>query len=379
MRGNVCAAALAVCATMAGSVRAADPSRARLTVRFEPTVAHPGEVVEIHVTALTAAGVQADLLVPLEVDTDSGKVAAPERRAPGAYVALLTVPQRLPLSRSILILARSGAISREAGLALFPGPAVTLRVEGPRECPESAETCPLDIAAEDAYGNGAEEEPTGKAELGKLLPAQSAGGGRWVMAYRPAHVQRDADDVLTVELGGQRAERRVRLLAARLRFDLAPRVGAAFQGRLGLAAGAQALGERLLSSGWLVGAGVEGHWWSGTRSLGAGSHSDRSQLAFGLLGLAERRVSSHLLAGVSAGGGLAQVTNTDKVPGQPSVGATGWAPTAFGALSLGYELSGGMPFLELRGQWVGGAHLVTIDSGPKTPLLVFLGYRLHVH
>jgi len=377
MRGYACAAALGLWAFAAA---AADPPAARLIVRFEPTLARPGDTVQVQVTSFDVTGAPADLMVPLAVDVDAGKISAPEWRGPGVYVALLTVPRRLPVSRSILVLARSGAISREAALALAPGPAAVLHLDGPSECPASAEVCRLDVSAEDEFGNGADEVPTGKAERGKVLPPSSAGGGRWVLGYRPAHVERDADDLITVELGTLRAEHRLQLLAERLRFDLVPRLGLAREdARFRPAAGAQALLERLLSSGWLLGAGLEGAWWSASRSEAAGSRSDRTQLALGVLGLAERRVSRRILAGISAGGGVAQVTNTDHVPGQPNVSANGWVPTVWGAAMLGYESSVGTPFVELRAQWVGDAHLVTTDGGSKAPLLVFVGYRFHVH
>lgn len=380
MRGYACATALGLWACVAGAAAAADPPAARLIVHFEPAVARPGDSVQVQVTSFDVTGAPADLAVPLAIDADAGKVTIPERQGPGVYGALLTVPRRLPVSRSILVLARSGAISREAALALAPGPAAVLHVDGPSECPVSAEVCRLDVSAEDEAGNGADEVPAGKAERGKVLPPSSAGGGRWVIGYRPAQVERDADDVITVELGTLRAEHRLQLLAERLRLDLAPRLGLARQdARARPAVGAQALFERLLSSGWLLGAGLEGSWWSASRSEAAGSRSDRNQLALGVLGLSERRVSRRILAGISAGGGLAQVTNTDHVPGQPNVSAGGWVPTLWGAAMLGYESSVGTPFVELRAQWVGDAHLVTTDGGSKAPLLVFVGYRFHVH
>jgi len=380
MRGYACAAALSLWVCAAGSAAAAEPPAARLMVRFEPALARPGDTVQVQITAQDVTGAPAELAAPLAVDADSGKVTAPESRGPGAYVALLTVPQRLPLSRSILVLARAGAISREAALPLAPGPAAVLHVDGPSQCPASAEVCRLDVTAEDEAGNGADEVPTGTAERGKVLPPSSAGGGRWVIGYRPAHVERDADDRILVDLGTLHAEHRIQIQAERLRFDLAPRVGLAREDSTDrLAAGGQALGERLLSSGWLVGVGLEGVWWTSSHKAAAGSHSDRSQIALGALVLAERRVTRRLLAGVSAGGGVAEVTNTDVVPGNSQkVSATGWVPTAWGAATLGYDTFVGTPFVEFRAQWVGDAHLVTTDSGPKTPLFIWLGYRLHV-
>ncbi len=53
------------------------------------------------------------------------------------------------------------------------------------------------------------------------------------------------------------------------------------------------------------------------------------------------------------------------------------APTAFAAAGLGYDASFGMPFLELRGAWVGDPKLAT-DTGSRSPLFLLLGYRFHV-
>ncbi len=261
MRGYVCAAALGLAAWTATTAAAAEVGRARLVVRFEPASARPGDAVQVEVTSLDASGSPVDLPAPLAVDADAGKVRAPERRKLGVYVAILTVPRQLPLSRSILVLARAGAISREASLQVVSGPAAVMKLEGPPDCTVDEDVCRLEVSAVDAAGNAADEVPTGKAELGRVSPPSAAGGGRWAMLYRPPQVERDAEDVVTIELGALRAEHHIQVVAARMHFDLAPRVGGVYQdSRSGLSAGAQALGSGCSARG--------GCWAWGSRARG---------------------------------------------------------------------------------------------------------------
>ena len=77
----------------------------------------------------------------------------------------------------------------------------------------------------------------------------------------------DATDRVRVKLGTLSQEHSIALLAPRSRFCLVPRAGVALEaGRMGPAGGAEAFEEWILSSGWVLGVGVEGSAWSVKRS-----------------------------------------------------------------------------------------------------------------
>jgi hypothetical protein len=163
--------------------------------------------------------------------------------------------------------------------------------------------------------------------------------------------------------------------------DLAEGGLASDGGRQGLAASGKLLAERLVASGWLVGGGLEGIWWTtktSGRSGGLPFTMDRSQLGLGAFVLAERPVIGRTILSFSLGGGMVRVNTTDRIQGQADALASGWAPTARATALLGYRFSAGMPFVEIRSAWVGDPHLAT-DPGNRWPLFLQVGYRLDVH
>lgn len=350
----------------------------RLHLGAEPPV-QPGQVVPVEIRLLDDAGAPVD--APVTLDVDAGKASPAERAERGVYRASLAVPRRLPSTRSIVVLARAGQSSVEVSLALAPGQAAALHLDGPAVCPEDAEACRIDVAAEDADGNPAAEIPSGSAELGRVLPAGWAEPGHWAIAYGPPRVDREATDRVTVELGKLRAIHELRLTPTRARFGFAPSAGLARQGsRTGFAAAAQVLGERRVGLGWLLGAGLEATWWSvshGATASGLRVRTDRSQLGLGFVVTAARPVAGRLTAMFTVSGGAARVTSTDHVQGQPGVTDAGWAPSAALSAGLGLRFGAGMPFVEARQAWVGDAHLLT-DPGAKWPLILLAGFRLDV-
>jgi hypothetical protein len=379
------AAAAVLCAGMPAA--GADPSPVRPQVQFSSRPAVAGGQVEVLVTTQDAAGVPVD--GPVSIDADAGKLSPPERLGPGQYGSVLQVPRKLPVSGTILFLVRGGGRTAEASLPVVAAAPATLQVVGPPACAGEATACRVEIEAMDAYGNDVAEVPRASAALGRLSAPASEGAGHWVLVYRPPRVDRAEEDRVVVELGSLRAEHRLRITPPRLRFGGAPRVGLVAQGgRLGLAFGAEVVLERLLRSGWLVGAGLEGSWWSTRRSAWVDVPADpdpvrlrvdidRSQLAFGVLGLAEHPLGRRLLGSLRLGIGAARPTGVAHVTGQPDVTASGWAPAASASVALGYRSSVGMPFAELRATWEGDAHLAT-DAGAKWPLFLLVGYRFDV-
>ncbi len=379
MRVLVRAVALWVIVLASGVAAAAEPLRAHLVIRFGSEVGHPGETVTIEVASLDANGAAVD--APVSVDVEAGKAGPTQRAGPGLYRASLTVPTQLPASRSLLVLARAGALSADASLRLVPGPAATLRLDGPPGCTEDAEACRIDVIAADAYGNPAAETPETSAELGRIFSAGVAEPGHWVVIYHPPRVDRERTDRVTVQVGKLKAFHEFRLAPASTRLGVAPLLGAVREeGHLGFAAGGQVLVETAVGSGWLMGAGLEGSWWGlshGTDVSGIHVSTDRSELAGAFFVQAERPLAGRTMATLSLGGGAVRVNTTAHVQGQPGVSDSGWAPMARGTVALGYRVGRVMPFLEFRGAWVGDAHLVT-DPGAKWPLFLQLGFRLDV-
>lgn len=379
MRVPVRAVALSVVVLVSRAAGAAEPLRPRLAISFGTEAGHPGESVTVEVSSLDAAGAPVD--APVALDVDAGKVTAPQRTGTGVYRASIAVPSRLPLSRSLLVLARAGALSADASLRLAPGPAASIHLDGPTSCPEDADACRIDVIAADAYGNPAAEVPDASADLGRVSPAGAAEPGHWVIVYHPPRVDRERAERVAVELGSLRAVHTLQLSPSRMRLGFAALLGAVHQGgRTGFAAGGRVLGERLLGSGWLVGAGLDGAWWRTSDSGEAGAlhvSTNRSQLALGLFFVAERSLAGRTTATLSAGGGAVRVNSAAHVEGQPGVSDAGWAPTANVAAAIGYRFPFGMPFLEARAAWVGDARLAT-DPGAEWPLFLQLGYRLDV-
>jgi len=379
MRVLVRVVVVAAAVLVSSVAAAAEPLRPHLVIRFGSEVGHPGENVTVEVASLDGAGAPVD--APVVVDVDAGKATAPQRVGSGLYRSTVAVPTQLPVSRSLLVLARAGALSAEASLRLAPGPAATLRLDGPPGCSEDAEACRIDVAAADAYGNPAAEVPDASAELGRVSPAGAAEPGHWVVIYHAPRVDRERTEHVTVELGKAKAVHALKLSPASTRVGLTPLLGAVRENaHLGFAAGGQVLVEGGVGSGWRMGAGVEGSWWSVSFSddvSGLHVSTDRSSLSAAFFVQAERPLAGHGVFTVSVGGGAVRVDSTAHVEGQPGVSDAGWAPTARGTAALGYRFGRAMPFLEFRGAWVGDAHLVT-DPGARWPLFLQLGFRLDV-
>jgi hypothetical protein len=362
------------------SAAGAEPERPKMRFHLgvEPPV-QPGQLVPVEIRLLDDNGAPIDGSVSLDLDV--GKATPPTRSELGVYRSTISVPRRLPSRRSMDILARSGMSSVETSLDLVPGPAATLHVDGPATCPEDSEACAIDVSAEDADGNPAAEIPSGKASVGRVLPAGWAEAGRWVIVYQPPHVEREVTDRVTIELGKQLATHELRISPSRAHLAFAPAVGYVRQGgRSGFAAAAQAMGTRRVGGGWSIGAGLELQWWSvshGARASGRKVSVDRSQLGAGLLFVAERPLVGALTASVLLGGGAVRATSTNHVQGQPGITDSGWAPTASAGVALGYRLRFFLPFVEVRQAWVGDAHLLT-DPGARWPLFLQAGFRLDV-
>jgi hypothetical protein len=366
-------------AVLVSRLAAAADLRPRLVITFGSEVGHPGESVNVDVASLDASGAPADAQVA--IDADLGKLTPPQRISPGVYRASIAIPTKLPQSRTLLVLAHAGALSAAASLRLGPNPAATMKVDGPNTCSQDAEACRLDVTAADSYGNPAVEVPDATAELGRISPAGTAEPGRWVIIYHPPRLDRERTERVTVALGTLKAVHEMKLPGSSTRLGFAPLLGAVRQdSHNGFSAAGQVVGLRAVGSGWLVGAGAEGAWWSGSQSSTASGlqvSTDRSQIAVGLFVQAERPFTGGVVTAFSVGGGAARIDSTEHVEGQPGVSDSGWAPTARGTAMLGYRFGFGTPFLEGRVAWVGDAHLVT-DPGAQWPLFLQLGYRLDV-
>ncbi|HET6440007.1 MAG TPA: hypothetical protein VFG59_18220 [Anaeromyxobacter sp.] len=361
--------------------RAAEPPRPRIQIRFGGEVGRPGETVTIEATYLDESGDPVDAPASLGIDSDAGTVSPPERVRTGVYRATLVVPRTLPVSRSVLVLAHAGAVSTGASMQLGPGPAARMHVDGPATCSEDREACRIEVSAEDANGNMAEELPSATSRLGRISPPSSVQAGRWVIAYHAPRVERPVEEQILVELGALREEHRLRILPTRTRIGLAPMAGLAeLNDRAGFVGGGQLLGERLFASGWIMGAGLEGSAWIVTKSTdvsGLRVHQDRRLVGAQVFFLAERRVVGSLVGTLSVGAGLARITTSQWVEDQPKITDSGWAPSASGAAALGYRFRFMQPFVELRAAWV-GSRLAT-DNKSWWPVFVQLGYRFDVH
>jgi hypothetical protein len=364
---------------LASRLAVAAELRPRLVISFGSEVGRPGESVTIDVASLDGSGAPVDAQVAIDVDL--GKIAPPQRVSPGVYRASVTIPTRLPQSRTLLVLAHAGALSADASLRLVPAPVVNMRLDGPAICRQDAEACRLDVISSDSYGNPAAEVPDATAELGRISPAGMAEPGHWVLIYHPPRLDRERTERVTVELGTQKAVHEMKLPGSSTKIGFAPLLGGVRQeSHYGFSAGGQVLGLRAVGSGWLVGAGAEGSWWTVSRSSsvsGLRVSTDRSQLGVGLFVQAERSLGGGAVTALSVGGGAVRVSSNAHVEGQPGVSDTGWAPMARATAMIGYRFGFGTPFLEGRAGWVGDAHLVT-DPGTQYPLFLQLGYRLDV-
>jgi hypothetical protein len=352
----------------------------RLRIEVPPTPARAGAVVAVRVVAIDARG-QPESSANVVVDADAGSVSAARRVGPGQYEATLNVPDRLPLGRSVLLLARTERFHAEVSLPLAPGPAATAALEGGERCKAGAESCTLELHAEDAFGNGAGEAPRIRADRGEVVAVNGTDPGRWVIAYRVPPVEREARAQLVAEVGAARATSSILLVpsGARLAFALRGGMGSE-EGHAGPAAGGQVFGAGY-AGGWLVGGGMDLGWWKSSRSDRAEAGgttldltTDRTTVALAACGVAERALGGGLHAWLTATAGAARVTVRTQLTDQPAVTEAAWAPAAGGAIALGWHTRAGTPFLEGRLAWTGDPHLASA-TGSSTAFFLQLGYR----
>jgi hypothetical protein len=352
-------------------------------IRVEPSRAEPraGERLEVSLWILGAGGLPVDGEVAL--DCDLGEVGPVVQVGPGRYRASLTAPRVIPGTRSLLLLARAGGSSAEATLPLSAGPAASIVLSGPAAArADGASSVWLEAILYDAFGNAAEDVPAGSARLGQVRPARSTGPGRWELEYVPGRHLDEAVDLVAVGAGSARATHRLRLTAPRSWGALAPWAGVVSAQGTGAAFAAGA------DAAW---------WWRGTPgALGVGVHAawwrlddaDRVALPGGAAALAGTRsyvpvtaalAWGHRLGGraeawLAAGAGAAHVSASQRLAGQPAISEAGWGPAATAGAALGVRAWRGLPFVEVRGVWIGDADLVTV-SGPSRAVLLLAGYR----
>jgi hypothetical protein len=353
---------------------------AEVRIELERPRARAGEgrAVTVHIGDPERNPVDGDVTL----DCDHGQLGAIERVAEGQYRAALAVPQVLPSSRSLLLLARVGELFSERIVPLVPGPAASLEVSSPRSAPgDGASRVDLDVTVVDAFGNAADDEPRAGARLGAVRPAARVGPGRWAIDYRPPRVLEDAEDVLTIEAGTLGTTRAIRIEARATWAGLGPWSGAAASAgsiRLALGAGAswwwRARREQL---GVLLDAG----WWSLSErtqvALPDGSAElagDRSYLPLTASFAWGRRLGRNALGWISLGGGGARVSSSNALAGQPEVAEAGWAPAAAASVASGVRAWRGFPYVELRALWIGDPGLLTV-AGSAQAILFLAGYR----
>jgi hypothetical protein len=77
---------------------------------------------------------------------------------------------------------------------------------------------------------------------------------------------------------------------------------------------------------------------------------------------------------LALGGGAARVATSQRLAGQPATDEAGWGLAATAAAAFGVRAWKGLPFVEVRGVWIGDADLVTV-AGPVRSVLLLAGYR----
>lgn len=354
---------------------------AELQVEFERQPAVAGNPVGVIVRARDAEGSAID--ADVSIDSDIGEVGETSRQAPGLYRTELTVPAVLKGDRSIFVLARAGSVSTNATLSLVPGPPASISVDAPDSLRADGSTaCQMSVMVADAFGNPADEPPTGEADYGELGRPVQVGPGVWVLDYRPRRLSRDVEDVVRIRAGTSSGMREVRLVAPMATLSLAPKAGAVLgSGGTRAAFSAEISAWARLGSAQM-GLVLEGSYWSLGNSgplqglAGVDFSGDRSYLPLTLSIAWRQPIGSRVLVWLSLGGGAARVSSTVKlIQLSQTVDEARWAPVVSGALSFGLHAWRGSPFVELRAMSIGDPNLETL-SGSLAPIFFLqAGYR----
>ncbi len=354
-----------------------------LQVEFDRQRAVAGDPkpVSITVRARDAEGNATD--ADVSIDADFGEMGETSRQALGLYRTQLTVPAVLVGDRRIFVLARAGSVSTNATLNLAPGPPASVSLDAPDSIPADGSTvCHMSITVADAFGNPADEQPTGDADYGELGRAARVGPGRWVLDYRPRRLSRDMEDVVRIRAGTSTRMRALRLVAPLAALSLAPKAGVV----LGSGGTRAAFGAEISAWAHLGGAQMglvlEGSYWSLGKSgpvqglVGVDFSGDQTYLPLTLSVAWRQPIGSRVLMWLSLGGGAARVSSTVKmIQLSQTVDEARWAPVASGALSFGLRAWRGSPFVELRAMSIGDPNLKTL-SGSLTPIFFLQGgYR----
>jgi len=354
---------------------------AELQVEFDRQPAMAGNPVGVTVRVRDAEGNATD--ADVSIDSDLGAVGEISRQAPGLYRTRLTVPAVLVGDRTFIVRAQAGSVSAIATLNLAPGPPASVYLEAPDSIRADGSTvCQMGVRVADAFGNPADETPTGEADHGDLGRAAQVGPGRWVLEYRPRRLSRDIEDVVRIRAGTSTGMRAVQLVAPMATLSLAPKVGAV----LGSGVTRPAFGAEI--SAWArlgsaqIGLALEGAYWSLGSSgpvqglVGVDFSGDQSYLPLTLSVAWRQPIGSRVLMWLSLGGGAARVSSTVQlIQLSQTVDEARWAPVASGALSFGLRAWRGSPFVELRAMSIGDPNLETL-SGSLTPIFFLqAGYR----
>jgi hypothetical protein len=321
----------------------------------------------------------------VEVSSDVATVGAPVRVERGTYRAPLVVPETA--GKSFDVVAIAGGIFATATVVLGSAPAATVAIEprGPiladGSSPGRLVVLPVTVA--DASGNPAKDVPVGSAELGEFEEALGVGPGSWALPYRPPRVLEDSVDHITVRAGAASGHADLQLLAGGFSGSVGLKLGMVVAGSVGPAVGVEGSAWARVGSAQL-GLTLDLGWWtlsqssSATVGGAASSYFARQNYLPVLLSVAWRKqFARRWLFWASGGGGVAVAWNHSQLGGQPSVSESGLAPAFTASLSAGPRLGPGEPFLELRGTWIGDAHLSTLTGSTFNFLLLF-GYRFDV-
>ena len=361
--------------------------------------AGPPAAVEIEADpASTANGIPGAILVKVrdsagnltdgtpELSSDVATVGVPVRLERGVYRASLTLPTDTPV-KSVVVVATANRIFATVTIAVASAPAAKVTV-GEHEPILADGSSPgrlvvLPVTVTDASGNPVNDVPVGSAELGEFVEALFVGPGSWGLPYRPPRVLEDSVDHITVRAGSASTHADLQLLAARFSGSVGAKLGMVASGGVGPAFGLEGSAWASLGSSQL-GLTLDLSWWTKsqttTETIGAASSSyfARQNYLPILLSFTWRKLfGRRWLFWASGGGGLAVVWNHSQVEGQASVNEHGLAPAATLAVSTGYPLGPGAPFVELRLTWIGNAKLSTL-SGSSVNFLLLFGYRFDV-
>jgi hypothetical protein len=350
---------------------------------FDVPKGHPGERVVVTARLRDAGGRARD--AALRLDPDAGTAEPPARVSAGVYKVRLTLPTALANRRSLLVIASAGQAVASVALPLSPGPAATLTVEAPPDLHADGANHPLWVGVRDAHGNPAIEPPRVTVTRGALGQPEPLATGEWMVDYRPPRNSRGGEDVVSVTAGAAVRSQPIALAPVPALVTVSPRAGVVTgAGGTGLAVGADAAVWPLdLPPSLGVVLGVM--WWgardSGSVAGPAGAlelRTSRSWLPITLSAAARQRLGARATLTLSAGGGVAHVASRTTLSGQPAIAESAWAPVALAGVELAYPTRLFVPFVELRGGWVGDPSLDTV-RGAAWPVMLLLGSRFDAY